>query len=180
MKLGILSLLTVLTCSAAVTAQQRPTHVFIPNAGGDVTEAIGAAMASDVSTLLVEKGIEALTLANLKAQLKEQQYKELLGCDKKQGCVEERIDSFGYADRIFVQVIKLGEQAWQLEVSHFVKGRLKRGGKLTQKVNCPDQELGGLAAEMVLKLLDLSRPDGSKTPNEKWTPDGGSPWAEPR
>lgn len=180
MRVSWFTLMCLLLLSSVALAQKRPTHIYVPNAEGDVSEAQGQAIASEVSALLAEKGLEALTLANLKAQLKEQQYKELLGCDKKKGCVEERIDSFGYADRLFVHVMHLEPQIWQLEVSHFVQGKLRRGGKLSARVQGDSSVLGGAAAEMALRLLDLSVPGESKTPAEKWTPDMGDPWSNPR
>lgn len=180
MKFSLLCLLMAWPTMSEAIAQKHPTHLYIPDAVGDVSLALGAAIASEVSTLLAAKGLEALTMANLKAQLREQQYKELLGCDKKKGCVEERIDSFGYADRLFVQVIQIEPQIWQLEVSHFVQGKLRRGGKLSARVQGDSSLLGGAAAEMAVRLLGLSLPGESKTPAEKWTPDMGDPWSNPR
>lgn len=171
--------LCILTSRVAFSGAP-PNHVFVPDAEGDISSAAGAAIASDVSVALSQKGIQALTMANLKAQLKEQQYKELIGCDKQNGCIEEKIDSFGYADRLFFHILKLGDNKYHIEISLFSKGELRRAGKLARRVDCREEDLGAQASMLALEMYGLSKPGERRNGQEKWTPDSGSPWSEPK
>ena len=136
-------------------AQDLPKKVYLPNAVGAVSESLGAVIASDVSVALARHGIEALTYANLKLQLKEEQQKELLGCTDS-GCVDELITNFGIADRIFCQVTRLGKDDYHVELSHFVKEKLRPGGKVSETVSCREGDLPAVATRLVLELLGLS------------------------
>ena len=136
-------------------AQTPPKKVFVPDGKGDVSDAVGAVIASEICGALVAHQIEALTYTNLKSQLGEEQKKELLGCTES-GCMDELITNFGIADRIFCQVTRLGKDDYHVELSHFVKEKLRPGGKVLETVRCQEGNLPAVAARMALKLLGLA------------------------
>ena len=143
-----------LTVAGAI-AQAPPKKVFVPDGKGDVSDAVGAVIASEICGALVAHQIEALTYTNLKSQLGEEQKKELLGCTES-GCMDELITNFGIADRIFCQVTRLGKDEYHVELSHFVKEKLRPGGKVLETLACREQDLPAVAARLALELLGLS------------------------
>lgn len=155
-------LLTVLLCAPA-GAQERPKKVYVPNPTGDVSDKVGAVMASEVSAALMKRGIQAFTYANLKEQLKQEEYKEILQCEKDSRCVDELVAGFGVATRIFTQMTKLGRKSYHLELSLETKGRFKN--KVTRKAKNDEDGLGDVAANMALELLGLEEASGGTGSN---------------
>ena len=152
-------LLLLVAVAAAVAVvpgawAQTPTKVYVPDFTGDVTAGLAEVMASEVSTALSKRGIQALTNANLADQLNEEERKEALQCGIESSCIEEVVASFGYADRIFGRVRKLGRRDYHIELSYARKSRIVR--KETEQVTCDARELAAVAAKMALVVAGLS------------------------
>lgn len=144
----------VLVGAWSPAAGQTPTKVYVPDFTGDVSASLAEMMASEVSTALSKRRIQALTNANLADQLKEEERKEVLQCRTESSCIEEMVASFGYADRIFGRVLKLGERKYHIELSYARKSQIVR--KETEKVTCEPDELGEVAARMALVVAGVA------------------------
>jgi hypothetical protein len=145
----------LLGAEAGALAQGPPAKLFVVNFTGDVSPKLGAAMAEKVSGELKKAGLdEPLTAKNLEDQLGQERTKELLGC-KKDSCVNEIVDGFGIADRLFGVVTKLGRDKHQVSVSHFRKGRLIN--KVVEDVSGTAPDLGTACAEIALKAMGLGK-----------------------
>ena len=167
---GFLFVLLLLCATAAVA--EPPKKVYVPNPTGDVSDKVGAVIASEISAALMKHGIQAFTYANLAEQLKQEEYKEVLQCKADDRCVDEVVAGFGVATRIFTQATKLGKNSFHLELSLETKGKFKN--KVTRSAEGSEASLGRVAAEMSLELVGLKKSDVGFT--EGTFGEGGEDW----
>ena len=120
----------------------------------------------------MKRGIQAFTYANLKDQLQQEEYKEVLQCKADDRCVDEVVAGFGVATRIFTQVTKLEDRSFHLELSLETKGKFKN--KVTRAAEGAVTGLGAVAASMALELLGLEKGAGGFT--EGTFGEGGDDW----
>ena len=158
--------LVVVCVSGVAVMANPPKKVYVPNPTGDASEKIGAVIASEISAALMKHGIQAFTYANLKEQLKQEEYKEVLQCKADDRCVDEVVAGFGVATRVFTQVTRMGKNSHHLELSLETKGKLKR--KVTDTVSCRPDQLPSVASRLAMQLLGL----GGVLPVEPVAPGG--------
>ena len=168
----------LLLFSGSAAAQEMPKKVYVPNPTGDVGDKVGSVIASEISAALMKQGIQAFTFANLSEQLKQEEYKEVLQCDKDSRCVDELVAGFGVATRIFTQVTKLGDKSYHLELSLETKGKFKN--KEIRKAKMAEDRLGAVAGAMALALLGFESEGGAFTEETigvqggEWIPTGST------
>jgi formylglycine-generating enzyme required for sulfatase activity len=152
-------LLAILGASGKeVSAESVPGKLFVVNFTGDVSDKVGAAIAEAVSAELKAAGLqEPLTQSNLEDQLGQEKAKEMFGC-KDDSCINEIIDGFGIADRLFGKITRLGVGRWQIAVSHFRKGKLIN--KKVEEVSCSDSDLAQTSTLLARAVMGLAASGG--------------------
>jgi hypothetical protein len=154
-------------------AQSSPTKVYVVDFSGVLTKGMGEVLASKVSVALVEAGIEAYTYKNLADQLKQEEMKEILRCERDSKCVAELVSSFGLATRLFGDVKKVGNR-YYIELTLVKKDKVER--KIEDELECHEEDLTAVVKRMGLEILGRAVAPGAT----EATPAGGEGVPRPK
>jgi len=147
---GVLSLLFALF-AVPCAAQNARTTVFVTDFTGDIPEKTGVILAAVAAERLTNTGhFEAFTRVNLENQLKEEERKEYLECDKGTRCLNEIIENYGMARRFFGNVSLTDSGDCFVDVTYY--DRHNKIGQKTDTVSCAQEGLKGVAASLVVAL----------------------------